>query len=290
MFVKAIEEVAGFTRAIHTIFRNFGKEEIQRGSATLFFVNEDGWALTCRHVAQWIMQAEKINQNFQQFVRESPKLSGKQQNILAKNLGLTSDKICEMRVTFVDCLDQIQNIKFILHPTHDLALIKFDGFQRRMYQGNPRFLENHDDIKQGALQCRLGFPFPEFTNFRFNPQRQLLEWTAEGVRQSPRFPIEGMITRFLGDQSGEIYGIEISTPGLRGQSGGPLFDAQGRIIGIQSRTKHLHLGFDIEEKEIISHGKKKKINDYAFIHLGECVHVKVIKEFLDNHQVSYQTG
>ncbi|HCX77768.1 MAG TPA: hypothetical protein DHU93_22635 [Algoriphagus sp.] len=58
---------------------------------------------------------------------------------------------------------------------------------------------------------------------------------------------------------------------------------------MQSRTKHLHLGFDIEDKEVVAHGKTKKINDYAFIHLGECIHVKVIKELLSKNQVSFQT-
>jgi len=33
-----------------------------------------------------------------------------------------------------------------------------------------------------------------------------------------------MVTRFLGDPTQGIYGVEMSTPGLRGQSGGPLFD------------------------------------------------------------------
>jgi hypothetical protein len=91
----------------------------------------------------------------------------------------------------------------------------------------------------------------------------------------------------LGDPKGKIYGIELSTPGLRGQSGGPLFDPEGKIVGMQSRTKHLHLGFDIEEKTIVAHGKTKKVNDYAFIHLGECIHVSVIKDFLRTHQVRF---
>ena len=50
MFVKAIEEVAKYTRAIHSIHRNYASTVIQLGTATLFFINSDGWALTCRHV------------------------------------------------------------------------------------------------------------------------------------------------------------------------------------------------------------------------------------------------
>ena len=82
----------------------------------------------------------------------------------------------------------------------------------------------------------------------------------------------------------------MSIPGLRGQSGGPLFDTAGRIVGTQSWTKHLHLGFDIEEKEVVAHGKVKRVDNYAFIHLGECVHVAVIKEFLRKNNVSFRTG
>ncbi|SHO61273.1 S1 family peptidase [Algoriphagus zhangzhouensis] len=288
MFVKAIQEVSGFTRAVHSISRSFGSNQIQRGSATLFFINNDGWALTCKHVAQWISQAEKINQRFTSFQQQSHEMNGKQQNNLAKSLGLTPQSTAEMRITFVDCIDKMSNLKFISHPDYDLALIQFAGFDKLLINNTPKFLENDQAVQPGAMLCRLGFPFPEFSNFKFNPEKQVLEWTQEGAARSPRFPIEGMVTRFLGGKGGKVYGIEMSTPGLRGQSGGPLFDTEGRIIGMQSRTKHLHLGFDIEDKEIVAHGKSKKINDYAFIHLGECIHVSVIKEFLNQHQINFE--
>ena len=175
-----------------------------------------------------------------------------------------------------------------LHPTYDLAILKFNDFTNLLCGEFPKFKKETREIKQGKFLCRLGFPFPEFSNFRFNKQSDDIEWTKEGVNGSPIFPIEGMITRFLGDGKGAVYGIELSTPGLRGLSGGPLFDANGVIYGMQSKTKHLHLGFDIENKEIISNGKVKKVNDYSFIHLGECIHVSVIKDFLTQHQVNFK--
>jgi len=288
MFEKAIQTVAGYTRAIHSISRNFGSTEVQRGAATLFFVNQEGYALTCKHVAQWLTQADQINQNYHSFQSQSASLGGSQRSSLAKKLGLASDKVSETRVTFVDCVDRIENIKFTFHPTYDLALIKFEGFEKTLFTNTPVFKENHQDIHPGAMLCRLGFPFPEFNNYQLNNQKQMLEWNSTGTVRSPRFPIDGMLTRFLGDKTGKVYGMEMSTPGLRGQSGGPLFDASGKVCGMQSRTKHLHLGFDIEEKAIIAHGKAKKVNDYAFIHLGECIHVSVIKEFLTENKVSFE--
>jgi S1-C subfamily serine protease len=84
-----------------------------------------------------------------------------------------------------------------------------------------------------------------------------------------------------------MYGIELSTPGLRGQSGGPLFDNNGIVYGMQFSTKHLHLGFDLVDKEIMVNTSIKKVSDYSFIHLGQCIHVNVIKAFLKQHNVKY---
>lgn len=288
MFVNAIQEVAGYVRAIHSISRNFGQSKITPGAATLFFVNDEGYAVTCKHVAQWITSANTINQKYDAFLKKSQSMAGGSRADIAKKLGLSPDETAEMRITFVDCVDQLKNLKFHLHPTLDLAIIKFEGYTKLHHQGAAIFIQDEKSIQPGLMACRLGFPFPEFSNFKINPETQTLNWTKEGNARSPRFPIEGMITRFIGDKQGKISGIEMSTPGLRGQSGGPLFDDQGRVIGMQSRTKHLHLGFDIEDKAIIAHGKAKKVNDYAFIHLGECVHVSAIKEFLRQHQIRFQ--
>jgi hypothetical protein len=56
---------------------------------------------------------------------------------------------------------------------------------------------------------------------------------------------------------------------------------------MQFSTKHLHLGFDLEEKEILIQNKIKKVTDYSFLHLGQCIHAEVIKEFLREKGVKY---
>lgn len=292
MFVQAISKVSGFTRAIHSISRNYKGEKIIPGAATLFFVNDEGFAITCKHVIQWLSQGMQMGKHFAAFKEELNRIpkDGRFKQTL-KNLEtkykLEENSPIQMKTTFVDCIDKISGFTWHLHPDYDLAIIKFNDFNKLLYQGHAVFPKDSNNINQGKFLCRLGFPFPEFNNFRFNPEKDDIEWTNEGVKASPRFPIDGMLTRFIGDAKGVKYGIEMSTPGLRGQSGGPLFDQNGTVYGMQSRTKHLHLGFDIEDKEIITKGKTKKINDYSFIHLGECIHVDVIKAFLLQHQVKF---
>lgn len=292
MFVKAISEASKYTRAIHSISRNYKTDKIIPGAATLFFVNDQGYAITCKHVIQWISQGMQVGKNFHTFKESLSRVpkDGKYKQTL-KNLEvkhhLQEGSMIQMRTTFMDCIDSISGFTWHLHPDYDLAILKFNDFNKILYQGHAVFPMDSSQINQGKFLCRLGFPFPEFNNFRYNPLNDDIEWTNEGTKVSPRFPIEGMVTRFIGDAKGVKFGIEMSTPGLRGQSGGPLFDENGVVFGMQSRTKHLHLGFDIENKEIFSKGKSKKINDYSFIHLGECIHVDIIKEFLRKHQVKF---
>jgi hypothetical protein len=56
---------------------------------------------------------------------------------------------------------------------------------------------------------------------------------------------------------------------------------------MQSSTKHLHLGFDMVDTEILVNNTVKKVSDYSFIHLGQCIHVNVIKAFLRQYAVKF---
>ena len=292
MFISAIERVAQFTRPIHTIMRTYGGKQLIPGAATIFFVNEKGYAITCRHVAEMISSADAINQNFHQFKTERQLiLSNSKHKQLLKGLELkyklNGESIIQLKNNFVDAVDTMSGFTIHSHATLDLAILKFNDFGKLHYTDCAKFLKNGDNIKQGKFLCRLGFPFPEFSNFTFNNNTDDIEWTNTGVNVSPRFPLEGMVTRFLADQQHGLYGIEMSTPGLRGQSGGPLFDEKGIVYGMQFSTKHLHLGFDLIDKEIMINNSLKKVTDYSFIHLGQCIHVNAIKSFLAEHNVDF---
>jgi hypothetical protein len=67
MFQAAIEKVAAFTRPIHTILRTYGGKQIIPGAATLFFVNEEGYAVTCKHVIQLLAASDKLTKNYRAF-------------------------------------------------------------------------------------------------------------------------------------------------------------------------------------------------------------------------------
>ena len=291
MFVSAVENVSKYTRQIQSIMRNYGSQRVTAGSSTLFFVNDNGDAITCRHVAELIVNSEHINKQYALFGQSRFRLksdSTYDQNLkeLEQQFNYKPDAIIQMKNNFYNCFDKISSFDCHLHPQFDLAIIRFKGFQKKYYEGFATFINSNTEIKQGKSLCRLGFPFPEFTNFSYNYQADDIQWTREGNPNSPTFPIDGIITRLI-IQHNRLGGIEMSTPGLRGQSGGPLFDTNGIIYGMQSSTRHLHLGFDLENFEIPSGNQSKKITNTPFLHVGQCIHPDIIKEFLRQYQVPF---
>ncbi len=268
MFVNAIEKVGGFTRPLFTISRHYGSERIDPGAATMFFVNEEGWAVTTKKVAQMVIEASKIEKKYSDFRQQKAQLNHgfnaeEQLRGLEEVFKYTPNTVAQLKINFVDCVDRIKAVQCKIHPNADLALVKFEGFTKIGYKGHAVFGDDDDSIKQGKFLCRLGFPFPEFTNFVYNPERDDIGWTNEGTKTSPRFPMEGMVTRLIGVKDAGLVGIELSTPGLKGQSGGPLFDERGIVYGMQSAISPLNL--------------------------GQCVHMSVIKKFLVKEGVTYYT-
>jgi hypothetical protein len=292
MFEQAIENILTFTRPLHTITRTYGGLVLP-GTSTFFFVNDRGVAVTCKHVLNLIPAADQINQTYHQFKAERDRIpkDGRYKKLL-QGLELKykyhPETTVQLKNNFLNCFDKIDEIVCHAHPTLDLAILEFKGFNKIFYSGHAQFIKDSKTIRQGKSLCRIGFPFPEFSNFRHNADTDDIEWTQQGNPNSPSFPIDGIVTRFVADaQHNQVTGIEMSTAGLKGQSGGPLFDLEGKVYGMQFATNHLHLGFDMKDKEIIQDGKKGKVSNYPFLHVGLCVHVDPIKEFLRQHQVSF---
>ncbi len=293
MFSKAIEIAGQYTRPVHNIIRTFGGKQIIPGAATLTFINNDGYAITCKHVIDMLANAEQANKQFDQYKSErgSALLSPKSKQLL-KGLelkyGYQTHTTVQSKCNFVDAVDTMSGFTWHTHPTLDLAILKFNDFKNKAYGVPAKLLKDESQIKQGKFLCRLGFPFPEFTNYTYSDATDDIQFTNTGNSQSPMFPLEGMVTRFLAEPELGIMGIEMSTPGLRGQSGGPLFDENGILYGMQYSTKHLHLGFDMIDAEIMLPNGIKKISDYSFIHLGQCIHISKIKAFLLEHKVAFE--
>lgn len=70
MFANAINVVGNFTRPILTISREYKSQTAVPGAATLFFVNDEGCAIACKHVAEIILAADRVNTQYDTFKQE----------------------------------------------------------------------------------------------------------------------------------------------------------------------------------------------------------------------------
>ena len=251
MFSNAVKLISEFTRPILFVQR-LNSDKLIPGSATLFFINEDGYALTCKHVVT---------------------------NII--NVANNSNKAI---FKFEGCYKKINDIKIIMHPVYDLAIIKFNGFDPLYNKYG--YLKKDNTINPGKFLVRSGYAFPEFDNYKIDIQTDRLIFTDKGNKYTPLFSLEGMVSRLVANKE-EICAIELSTPGIKGTSGGPLYDENGIIYGMQSLSKHYHLGFDIENEKFLINGEYKTVSNFPFISLGECISINIIKQFLDENKIKY---
>ena len=297
MFADAIERVSKFTRPVKFITRNFGSPDIIPGTATLFFVNENGVAVTCKHVADEFYKCMQINKKYEEYKAELNSLPSNAKPSAGKAIknkyGYTSLSTAQHKFSFLDCVTAENNsISFTAttHPKYDLAIISFNNVKTIRYSEYAVFIKDSAVLRQGDFLCRYGFPFAEFTDFKYDAEHDDILWVKDGRNSTPAFPIEGMFTRHVADSEGKIYEYELSTPGLRGQSGGPLFDTKGIVYGMQSNTAHLHLGFDQDATRVRIKGQLTEVENHPFLHVGRCISADVIKAFLNEKGIKYYVG
>lgn len=293
MFENAIAEVRNYTRPILGATRQFNGA-LFPSSATMFFVNDEGVALTCKHVVPLFKAVNELGPKFQEFnkrVKDLPKDHTRANKIsfIKKEFGYENDTVVEAALNLVHSFQgDSLTIHIESHPGtsihHDLAIIRFEGYKEKSYLNHARFARDMTSVVPGKYMCRLGYPFIQYTNFEVNANNAL-EFTNKGTMYTPPFPIDGMVTRLIRDGQG-VPSIELSSPGLKGQSGGPLFDVGGLVYGVQSITRHLNLDFSINK--LSKDGKKTgEIDHRPHFHVGGCVHGDVIKEFMTSRGVKF---
>ena len=102
-------------------------------------------------------------------------------------------------------------------------------------------------------------------------------------------PLDGMFMRVINKRAPEgadgekCAFIELSSPSLIGQMGGPVFDADAVVWGVQSHTVHYPLGFSPPIP-----GARQGDVAHQFLNTGLAVHAAVIRRFLDDEGIAYE--
>lgn len=255
-------------------------------------VNRAGWVLTAAHLIDAIQKQFESAQKYRNYrgdVRDmeqdlsSSSAWRKSKVRTFKRPG--ADAVCNHSVWWGR--DGVRLLDVKLLPSCDLALGRLEPFDPESVARYPVFKTPGPDYGPGRSLCRLGFSFHEITP-TYDEQRDAFVLPPGSV-PPPLFPIEGMLTRVVltampGAPDGERGKfIETSSPGLRGQSGGPIFDTDGAVWALQSHTRHYPLGFTPQVP-----GRAKGQVEHQFLNVGVGAHAEPILQFLAQQKIEHQ--
>jgi hypothetical protein len=286
MFANAVTLASEFTRPVLISTRQHSGK-IETSCGTYIFLNPDGWILTAGHVVGPLMKCHQDRAKCEAYRAARDAVDA--DTSLSK--GKKKDKIKTLKcdrewVTHVSYWwggDGISGGTYHVNGPADLAAFRLENCKFSSEQKFAKFGDPSVELPQGRSLCKLGFPFHEFkTDFDETTGKFLIKELPPLVR----YPLDGIVTRYNliqgADGSARKF-VEMSTPGLKGQSGGPWFDVEGTVWGVQSRTHSLALGFTPEIQT-----KSKKVAEHQFLNSGAAAYISEIARFLDEHGISFQ--
>ncbi|MCH3978778.1 MAG: serine protease [Candidatus Methanomethylophilus sp.] len=279
MFAKACQKAYRFTRPLIVNTRSVDGT-VSSSLGTFFVVNPEGWVLTAGHLFD----------SYMQFRQDQTKIKGVEEINAKAPAGTEKVKLDPKWLTnhsFWWGWDGVRLADVYVNREIDVCLGRLEGFKPDMVSEYPVF-RDPETMLPGTSICRTGFPFANVAAdfdekcnaFRIRP----------GVLPIAFFPNDGIHTRnIITSQSSKDGGyqvmyVETSTPGLKGQSGGPIFDTEGRIYAMQVRTNHMPLGF-----HPVSNFNGKEVVENQFMNVGIGVHGKVLQDIMRDKHVSFRT-
>lgn len=230
--------------------------------AAFVVINSDGWIVTADHIVRELNDLHKT--------RKRNKEKEKAGN------PLKNDDLSNFSAWW--SFDGVRLREPHGIPTVDLAVGRLEPFDPSWAGPYPVFKDPDRDFDVGTSLCRLGYPFSE-VDVSWDDEKHGFD--LAGTLPVPLFPIEGIYTRtvefFREDGEDTPYPymmIETSSPGLKGQSGGPIFDNMGCIWGIQSCTVSYPLHFETRMPQ--------------FLNVGRGAHSETILNFFDEVGIRYE--
>ena len=254
---------------LHTVQPVISAYRTRRGKVNysigaFMILNEEGWIITACHILKTIMDTHKeVARNNRPGAAAPKRRSTKKKGRSADNpndkmqcvaiWGGTGGHLARGHGDQASDLAAALLENFTLPPAYEFPVFRSDG------------------VQPGEFLCRVGYPFVPNVAVTWS---QAQGFTFNNLFPVPTFVNEALVSRFAEVAKGKTW-IETSSPGLRGQSGGPLADHRGTICGMQVNTEHYPLDFE-------GQGKGQVLN------VGRAVHVDTIRQFLTEHDISYR--
>lgn len=270
MFQRAVSAANGFTYP-YVGLRRLDNGRVLSTVATFVVLNVEGWIVTSGHIVDEIVAAERHRLD-----AEGPSAAEPGVRITdhTEIWGLPAFEATKPRLVYAK-----------VNRAADIAVGRLEPFDANAVTSTAVLRDTGAaPVAQGESVCLVGFPFHN-VEATYTPETRGFELTSAAF-PVPRFALDGLVSRFrrrgMRDGATGLF-IETSSPGLRGQSGGPLLDVDGRIVGIQSHTEHLDLGFDAA----YTTAEGQRVTERQFLNVGNATHVDEVRQLLLAEQVAH---
>ena len=291
MFADACTTARGFTRPV-VISTRLIRGDTSSSITAFVVVNREGWILTTRHLVGFIERCERQKRTHRQYeadVRDMRRDAGslrRHRREKTRHLKRPSeDAVRDYSVWWGADGVTVRDLRTA--PAADLAVGRLDPFDPASVAAFPIFVSPGPQYQPGRSLCQLGFPFHEVVP-SFDEDRNAFVF-PKGALPIPFFPVEGIFTRTVvaphpdRPEDPPAKFIETSSPGLMGQSGGPVFDRHGAVWAIQSHIRHYPMAFRPQ-------GPGKEQVKHQFLNAGAGVHAESILAFLEECGVAHRRG
>lgn len=200
MFLKAIAEAKEFTRSIVILYRmTDGRVESIVG--TCVHIDDDGHILSASHIFK--MGSEDPVRTVQ---------------VIFDGRYFSADYIA----------DDVPN---------DIILLRIRDYKPGSIKAFPKFLDGSiGELPRGVPLIRFGYPMGDpHSNVRASWDHMRNCFCFDGEAKVSFYFNEGIVTQYV-DREKEVRLMELSSPALIGQSGGPVLTMEGIVVGLQSRN------------------------------------------------------
>lgn len=286
MFSESIKKIEGFIKPT-IICKRMENGKISAEGATIIIINKEGWFLGATHKFEVIPLLKKHRQEKETMANNRKNFESMNTPTAKKELEkLVPDPHWITASSIWPGTDGQKIVDLDVIPEADLLLGRLDPFDPSTVTNYPVFKDPSKDLLAGTQLCKVGFSYTELTT-KYDEKKNNFSLDFKNLVTSP---LDGIYTRDIvfrtkEDRKIPIKFIETSTPALRGQNGAPVFDSEGRIWGMHSKTHHLPL--DTNASTTIG---KETMQIPQFLNVSWAVHTEVITAFLKERKVDFEMG
>jgi hypothetical protein len=288
MFANACKLAARYTYPVITARRRFDGT-IACGCAAFIVLNDQGWVATAAHLLAADDDLQRSCREISDYdgkvrrIRQEPQLTDKEKRRKISHLSTNPKWVTNVSFWWGSKGISLRELRVL--PEADLAVGRLEPFDPERFRPFP-VVKDPGCLDVGTTLCKLGYPFQRV--------RAAYDESDGGFRLSTDslplagFPTEGIYTRTLSagrssDGRYEIKFLETSSPGLTGQSGGPLFDSRGTLWGVQSRTD-MH-SFRVRTT---TPGRERTGNEVLALNLGVAIHPELLVRYLTDYRIRFR--